>query len=142
MAVQRRRLMQTDQPQSWTDDVPLCRLCGVGSSVNCVYGADGKGVAEHPYEDGYMRFQGENGCFLYGVFNGYDGSHVVNFMSQRLSAELLLGQLNASHSDADVRRVLLQAFDVVEKSFLESIDDALAERANLLSQLPEVPTEL
>ncbi|KAK1155379.1 TGF-beta-activated kinase 1 and MAP3K7-binding protein 1 isoform X1 [Acipenser oxyrinchus oxyrinchus] len=59
-------------------------------------------------------------------------------MSQRLSAELLLGQLNASHSDADVRRVLLQAFDVVEKSFLESIDDALAERANLLSQLPEV----
>ncbi|MGH0155300.1 UNVERIFIED_CONTAM: hypothetical protein FKN15_043404 [Acipenser sinensis] len=57
---------------------------------------------------GSMHPGGENGCFLYGVFNGYDGSHVVNFMSQRLSAELLLGQLNASHSDADVRRVLLQ----------------------------------
>jgi hypothetical protein len=32
----------------------------------------------------------------------------------------------------------LQAFDVVERSFLESIDDALAEKASLQSQLPEV----
>lgn len=31
-----------------------------------------------------------------------------------------------------------QAFDVVERSFLESIDDALAEKASLQSQLPEV----
>lgn len=58
-------------------------------------------------------------------------------MAQRLSAELLLGQLNTEHTDADVRRVLLQAFDVVERSFLESIDDALAEKASLQSQLPE-----
>lgn len=29
-------------------------------------------------------------------------------MAQRLSAELLLGQLNAEHTEADVRRVLLQ----------------------------------
>lgn len=29
-------------------------------------------------------------------------------MAQRLSAELLLGQLNAEHAEADVRRVLLQ----------------------------------
>lgn len=34
--------------------------------------------------------------------------------------------------------VSLQAFDVVERSFLESIDDALAEKASLQSQLPEV----
>lgn len=34
--------------------------------------------------------------------------------------------------------VCLQAFDVVERSFLESIDDALAEKASLQSQLPEV----
>lgn len=33
---------------------------------------------------------------------------------------------------------LFQAFDVVERSFLESIDDALAEKASLQSQLPEV----
>uniref|UniRef100_A0A4W3GKL1 PPM-type phosphatase domain-containing protein n=1 Tax=Callorhinchus milii TaxID=7868 RepID=A0A4W3GKL1_CALMI len=30
-----------------------------------------------------------------------------------------------------------QAFDVVERSFFESIDDSLAEKANLQSQLPE-----
>lgn len=36
--------------------------------------------------------------------------------------------------------VSLQAFDVVERSFLESIDDALAEKASLQSQLPEVIT--
>lgn len=62
---------------------------------------------------------------------------MTNFVAQRLSAELLLGQLNTEHTDADVRRVLLQAFDVVERSFLESIDDALAEKASLQSQLPE-----
>lgn len=31
-----------------------------------------------------------------------------------------------------------QAFDVVERSLLESIDDVLAEKASLQSQLPEV----
>ncbi|XP_041093730.1 TGF-beta-activated kinase 1 and MAP3K7-binding protein 1 [Polyodon spathula] len=137
MARIRGAVVRQSATQSWTDDLPLCQLCGVGSAVNRVYTPDGKAVQEHPYEDGYMRFQGEDGCCLYGVFNGYDGSRVVSFVSQRLSAELLLGQLTVSHGDADVRRVLLQAFDVVEKSFLESIDDALAERANLLSQLPE-----
>lgn len=35
----------------------------------------------------------------------------------------------------------LQAFDVVERSFLESIDDALAEKASLQSQLPEVTSQ-
>lgn len=31
-----------------------------------------------------------------------------------------------------------QAFDAVEKSYFETIGDALAEKANLQSQLPEV----
>lgn len=50
----------------------------------------------------------ENNCYLYGVFNGYDGNRVTSFVAQRLSAELLLGQLSAEHTEADVRRVLLQ----------------------------------
>lgn len=33
---------------------------------------------------------------------------MTNFVAQRLSAELLLGQLSAEHTEADVRRVLLQ----------------------------------
>uniref|UniRef100_A0A9J8C5E4 TGF-beta-activated kinase 1 and MAP3K7-binding protein 1 n=1 Tax=Cyprinus carpio carpio TaxID=630221 RepID=A0A9J8C5E4_CYPCA len=134
MAAQRRSLMQSHQ--SWTDDLPLCQLCGVGSAPNCVYGPDGKGTQSHPNEDGHFRFSTEC-CFLYGVFNGYDGSRVASFVSQCLTAELLLGQLSTGHTDADVRRILSQAFDVVEKSYFETIDDALAEKANLQTQLPE-----
>ncbi|XP_056265430.1 TGF-beta-activated kinase 1 and MAP3K7-binding protein 1 isoform X2 [Pseudoliparis swirei] len=133
MAAQRRNLIQSHQ--SWTDDLPLCQLCGVGTATNCVYGADGKGTQSHPNEDGHLRFRGEDGCFLYGVFNGYDGGRVASFASQCLTAELLLGQLNARHSDSDVRRILTQAFDVVEKSFFETIDDALAEKAHLSNYL-------
>uniref|UniRef100_A0A8C5TD09 TGF-beta-activated kinase 1 and MAP3K7-binding protein 1 n=1 Tax=Malurus cyaneus samueli TaxID=2593467 RepID=A0A8C5TD09_9PASS len=129
-------LCQEQQP-SWTDDLPSCHLSGVGSAPNRSYSADGKGTEGHPLEDNWLKFRSENNCYLYGVFNGYDGNRVTNFVGQRLSAELLLGQLHADHSDADVRRVLLQAFDVVERSFLESIDDALAEKASLQSQLPE-----
>ncbi|XP_061079538.1 TGF-beta-activated kinase 1 and MAP3K7-binding protein 1 [Conger conger] len=132
MAAQRRNLMQSQQ--SWTDDLPLCQLCGVYTTANCVYGPDGKSTQSHPNEDGHFRFRGEDGCFLYGVFNGFDGGRVANFVAQRLTAELLLGQLNSSHTDADVRRILLQAFDVVEKSYFETIDDALAEKANLQSE--------
>ncbi|XP_053190531.1 TGF-beta-activated kinase 1 and MAP3K7-binding protein 1 isoform X2 [Scomber japonicus] len=129
MAAQRRNLMQSHQ--SWTDDLPLCQMCGVGTAPNCVYAAEGKGTESHPNEDGHLRFRGEDGCFLYGVFNGYDGSKVSSFASQCLTAELLLGQLNSSHTDNDVRRILTQAFDVVEKSYFSTIDDALAEKAHL-----------
>uniref|UniRef100_A0A3P9J126 TGF-beta activated kinase 1/MAP3K7 binding protein 1 n=1 Tax=Oryzias latipes TaxID=8090 RepID=A0A3P9J126_ORYLA len=130
MAAHRRTLMQS-QHQSWTDDLPLCQMCGVGAAPNCVYGPDGKGTQSHPMEDGHLRLRGEDGCFLYGIFNGYDGSRVANFAAQCLTAELLLGQLNSSHTDGDVRRILTQAFDVVEKSYFETIDDALAEKAHL-----------
>ncbi|KAM4611798.1 TGF-beta-activated kinase 1 and MAP3K7-binding protein 1 isoform 1-T1 [Polymixia lowei] len=133
MAAQRRNPMQSHQ--SWTDDLPLCQLCGIGTALNCVYGPDGKGTQSHPNEDGHFRFRSEDGCFLYGVFNGYDGSRVASFVSQYLTAELLLGQLNSSHTDSDVRRILTQAFDVVEKSYFESIGDALAEKANLSNYL-------
>uniref|UniRef100_A0A8D2D5B2 TGF-beta-activated kinase 1 and MAP3K7-binding protein 1 n=1 Tax=Sciurus vulgaris TaxID=55149 RepID=A0A8D2D5B2_SCIVU len=131
------RATQGEQQPSWTDDLPLCHFSGVGSAANRVYSADGKGTEGHPPEDSWLKFRSDNNCFLYGVFNGYDGNRVTNFVAQRLSAELLLGQLNAEHTETDVRRVLLQAFDVVERSFLESIDDALAEKASLQSQLPE-----
>ena len=55
-----------------------------------------------------LPFRGEDGCFLYGVFNGYDGSRVASYVSQFLTAELLLGQLNSTHTDDDVRRLLTQ----------------------------------
>lgn len=56
----------------------------------------------------HLSIRSDNNCFLYGVFNGYDGNRVTSFVAQRLSAELLLGQLSAEHTEADVHRVLLQ----------------------------------
>lgn len=58
----------------------------------------------------FLPIRGEDGCFLYGVFNGYDGSKVASFASQCLTAELLLGQINSSHTDNDIRRILSQVF--------------------------------
>ncbi|KAI9529080.1 PHOsphatase [Dissostichus eleginoides] len=55
MAAQRRNLMQSHQ--SWTDDLPLCEMCGIGTATNCVYGSDGKGSQIHPNEDGHLRFR-------------------------------------------------------------------------------------
>ncbi|XP_018425398.1 PREDICTED: TGF-beta-activated kinase 1 and MAP3K7-binding protein 1, partial [Nanorana parkeri] len=135
MAAPRRSLLQTEQ-LSWTDDLPLCHLSGIGSATNRTYNSEGLGKEEHPCEDNWLKFRGENNIYLYGVFNGYSGTRATNFVGQRLSAELLLGQLT-DVTDAEVHRVLLQAFDVVERSFLESIDDSLAEKTSLQSQLPE-----
>lgn len=56
----------------------------------------------------WVLCRSENSCFLYGVFNGYEGSRVTSFVAQRLSAELLLGQLSADDTEADVRRALQQ----------------------------------
>ncbi|XP_061882492.1 TGF-beta-activated kinase 1 and MAP3K7-binding protein 1 isoform X1 [Entelurus aequoreus] len=133
MAAQRRNLMQSHK--SWTDDLPICQLCGVGTATNSLYEPDGKSTQSHPNEDTYLRFRSEDGCSLYAVFNGYDGSRVANFASQCLTAELLLDQLSSTHTDNDVRRILTQAFEVVEKSYLHSIDEALAEKANLSSYM-------
>ncbi|XP_035993248.1 TGF-beta-activated kinase 1 and MAP3K7-binding protein 1 isoform X1 [Fundulus heteroclitus] len=129
MAAEPKALMQSQQ--SWTDDLPLCQMCGVGTAPNCVYSPDGKGTQSHPMEDRHLRLRGEEGCFLYAVFNGYDGNRVADFAAQCLTAELLLGQLNSSHTDNDVRRILIQAFDAVEKSYFSTIDEALARKAHL-----------
>lgn len=56
----------------------------------------------------FLSIRTEDGCFLYGVFNGYDGSRVASFASQCLTAELLLEPLKSSHTDSDVRRILTQ----------------------------------
>uniref|UniRef100_A0A8C4NC26 TGF-beta activated kinase 1 (MAP3K7) binding protein 1 n=1 Tax=Eptatretus burgeri TaxID=7764 RepID=A0A8C4NC26_EPTBU len=114
------------------------QLSGVGMVANALYEPDGSCPEERPCEDCALRFRSEE-CYLYGVFNGFGGNRVSNFVSQRLPAELLLGQLAPGDKDSKVKTALLQAFDVVERSFFESIDDALAEKADLQSRLPEVP---
>ena len=54
-----------------------------------------------------------------------------------MPAEILLGQLTEKSSPSEVKDVLREAFLAVERSYFESIDDLLAERANLLCELPE-----
>ena len=46
--------------------------------------------------------------YLYGVFDGHDGSRVSDFSAQRMPAELLLGQLVACQTDSDVKDILRQ----------------------------------
>uniref|UniRef100_A0A8C4NEK0 TGF-beta activated kinase 1 (MAP3K7) binding protein 1 n=1 Tax=Eptatretus burgeri TaxID=7764 RepID=A0A8C4NEK0_EPTBU len=128
--------VQQAPEHNWTDDLPVCQLSGVGMVANALYEPDGSCPEERPCEDCALRFRSEE-CYLYGVFNGFGGNRVSNFVSQRLPAELLLGQLAPGDKDSKVKTALLQAFDVVERSFFESIDDALAEKADLQSRLPE-----
>lgn len=54
-----------------------------------------------------------DGCFLYGVFDGHNGTRVADFAAQRMPAELLLGQLQPNFSDVEVTEALKQ----VQKEF-------------------------
>ncbi|XP_074640394.1 TGF-beta-activated kinase 1 and MAP3K7-binding protein 1-like [Tubulanus polymorphus] len=130
--------------KSWTDDLPVCHLSGVGFSTNQIYREDGSRCEEHEFEDKSFHFRLDNDMFLYGVFDGHDGSRASHFAAQRIPAEILLDQLHGKTEDEDIHHVLHQAFIAVEKGFFESIDDDLAEMANLQMQLPEglTPEEL
>lgn len=110
---------------------------GVGLSTNQIYKEDGHRREAHEFEDRSFHFKIDEKTFLYGVFNGMDGSCVSDFAAQRMPAEILLGQLNDTTSPAEVKEVLREAFLAVERSYFESKDDLLAERANLLCELPE-----
>jgi len=109
----------------------------VGLSTNQLYKEDGHRREAHKFEDRSFHFKIDDKTFLYGVFNGMDGSCVSDFAAQRMPAEILLGQLNDTTSPAEVKEVLREAFLAVERSYFESKDDLLAERANLICELPE-----
>ncbi|XP_038064153.1 TGF-beta-activated kinase 1 and MAP3K7-binding protein 1-like isoform X2 [Patiria miniata] len=123
---------------SWTDDLPVCHLSGIGFSTNQIYRQDGAREEEHEFEDRFFHFRAyEVECYLYGIFDGHDGMHVADFARLRLPAELLLGQLLDVTDDAAVKDILHRAFHTVERSYFETIDEVLAERTNLKLQLPE-----
>lgn len=109
----------------------------MGLSTNQIYKEDGYRREACECEDRSFHFKIDDHTFLYGVFNGKDGSSVADFAAQRMPAEILLGQLNDKTSPEAVKEVLNEAFLAVERSYFESIDDLLAERANLLCELPE-----
>ena len=59
----------------------------------------------------------QDGVCLYGVFDGHVGSSASNFASQRMPAELLLGQLSGNTTDEAIKEVFYQAFVEVKKRF-------------------------
>lgn len=42
---------------SWTDDLPVCQLSGVGFSTNQIYREDGFRQEEHEFEDRSFHFR-------------------------------------------------------------------------------------
>lgn len=112
-------------------------LKGVGSSTNQLYQEDDCRKEAHEFEDRSFHFKIDDHIHLYGVFNGKDGAGVADFAAQRMPAEILLGQLNEKSNPGAVKEVLRDAFLAVERSYFESIDDLLAQRANLLCELPD-----
>ncbi|KAH9504077.1 PHOsphatase [Bulinus truncatus] len=130
------RNMMQDPALSWTDDLPVCHFSGVGLSTNQIYREDGNRREAHENEDRNFHFRHDS-CFLYGVFDGHNGTRVADFAAQRMPAELLLGQLQPNFSDEEVKEALKQAFIGVEKGYFESMDGLLAERTTCQDRLPE-----
>jgi len=131
------------QQSSWTDDLPVCNNSGVGYETNKAYRRDGYRTQEHSQEDYSYHFELDPDLCLYGVFDGHDSPRAAHFAQQRMPAELSFGQLSRRGGSADesVRAALQQAFLAVEKGFFETIDEALAQRAMLLSEIPAGLTE-
>ncbi|XP_066582091.1 TGF-beta-activated kinase 1 and MAP3K7-binding protein 1-like [Prorops nasuta] len=126
-----------DSQHSWTDDLPVCKQSGVGFSTNQIYREDGYRQEEHPFEDRSFHCHYDDFTYLYGVFDGHEGMKAANFAMQRIAAEILLGQLNGKFTDEEVKEVLRQAFIAVEKGYLDSIGDLLAERTSLQCDIPD-----
>ncbi|CAL1673770.1 unnamed protein product [Lasius platythorax] len=126
-----------DSQYNWTDDLPVCKQSGVGFSTNQIYREDGYRQEEHPFEDRSFHCRYDDSTFLYAVFDGHEGTKAANFAMQRVAAEILLGQLNGKSTDEEVKEVLRQAFTAVEKGYLESVGDLLAERASLQFDIPD-----
>lgn len=114
---------------SWTDDVPTCKDSGVGSSSNEIHRKDGRRVPMHSYEDRSFRFRrDEYNLCLYGVFDGFNGAQVSDFVMKRLPAELVLGQLVPDIRDDLVKDMIRQAFVSVDKEYFGLIGHKLAAR--------------
>ncbi|CAH0395356.1 unnamed protein product [Bemisia tabaci] len=122
---------------SWTDDLPVCRNSGAGFSTNQIYQEDGHRREEHPFEDQCFHCRSDENTSLYCVFDGHEGVSAAEFALQRMAAELLLGQLEDARSDADVQEILRQAFNSVEKSYMETMDDLVAEKTSLIFEIPD-----
>ena len=74
---------------------------------------DGFRTPLHEFEDRSIRVVLDHDTYLYGVFDGHEGSLASDFASQRMPAEILLGQLQGKTDDEDVKAVLHQVWRAI-----------------------------
>ena len=74
----------------------------------------------------------DDNCYLYGVFDGHCGLRAAEFVSQRLPAEILLGQLDSVRNDDDVKQVLLQVWLFLVHHVMYWVSFAALRTVNLL----------
>lgn len=94
---------------SWIDDLPLCRSCGIGISANDKYHTGrnhGSQPDRYAFEDRSFYCQLDDTTHLYGIFDGHMGSRAAEFVLQRMPAEILLGQLTGKKADEEIKEVL------------------------------------
>jgi len=114
---------------SWIDDIPTCRLSGIGTATNELYSRDGTRTQRHSFQNRSFRFHVEEyQLYVYGIFQGFYGYRVADYVRKRIPAELLWGQLTQDKSDEEVKEILRQAFINVDKEYFESIGEILAKR--------------
>ncbi|XP_060527969.1 TGF-beta-activated kinase 1 and MAP3K7-binding protein 1-like [Cylas formicarius] len=123
--------------ESWTDDLPVCKSTGIGFSTNQIYRKDGHPQEDHPYEDCSSHFRFNDHFYWYALFDGHRGKRAAEFCSQRMTAEIYFSQLDELNTDEEVKELLRQAFTTVEKGYMESLGDLLAERTSLHYDIPE-----
>ncbi|XP_014776667.1 TGF-beta-activated kinase 1 and MAP3K7-binding protein 1 [Octopus bimaculoides] len=125
------------QGNRWTDDLVKCEQTSLGTATNAFYPGDLHPIEQHEFEDRSFYFCSDDGCSLYGVFDGHDGSKLSNFVAQRIPADLLLGQLSGPKTDEEIKSILQQAFVAVERGYFETVNDPLSEKAALQLQIRE-----
>ncbi|CAI9719579.1 TGF-beta-activated kinase 1 and MAP3K7-binding protein 1-like [Octopus vulgaris] len=125
------------QGNRWTDDLVKCEQTSLGTATNAFYPGDRHPIEQHEFEDRSFYFCSDDGCSLYGVFDGHDGSKLSNFVAQRIPADLLLGQLSGPKTDEEIKSILQQAFVAVERGYFETVNDPLSEKAALQLQIRE-----
>lgn len=92
---------------SWIDDLPLCRGCGIGISANDNTRRNhGSQSDRYAFEDRSFFCQLDDTTHLYGIFDGHMGPRAAEFVLQRMPAEILLGQLTGKKADEEIKEVL------------------------------------
>lgn len=119
---------------SLTDDLPVCNLTGIGMQTNQIYLKNGYRQEGHPFQDkSFHLYLEDKNAYFYGIFDGHHGNQAASFAAQHLVSEIYFGSpLNDEMTDDEIKRLLVQSYDAVEKEyFAEAIACKIAEKTTL-----------